>query len=532
MFANPSMGSRSSEVLMVLRRIKAFMLLSTLAGACGGIVPSDPVSTGEQAIIGGQVCTDRPSTVALVVRMGGLEQFCSGTLIGKRHVLTAGHCIALSGIPTSHMGVFFGTDVSRNDGPTLSVRSVTVHPNFNNRDISNDLAVVELVSDAPVNPAPMPKVPLARSDIGKDLIMVGFGVDNAQTETGNGVKRTTTLRLKDLDNSHLYYGDRTRGTCQGDSGGSSYLVQDGVFVLVGVTSYGSQDCVSMGADTRVDAYRDWILSQIARDTVGPDLSVEAPTDGEHVPTSFEASVRATDPNGVVQVVIEVDGQRVAATTSEPFQIPLDLAPGPHTVTVRAADLYWNWSEQSMAIIVDCSTNEQCGSGRICSMATCVEPASLGGECVADTDCPEGKCVLGSDGVKVCSRLCTNAGDCPPAYECGAGVCVRRLAIPQGAVGAPCSSDAQCASGICVGAETPSGFCSTTCDPSSSCPNDAVCGEAPAGSNLCGPPRLKSNRTSGCSANADPSSSPMAMAWAILAAAALWRGRRSRRSTRA
>ena len=84
--------------------------------------------------------------------------------------------------------------------------------------------------------------------------MVGYGVTNAKSQTGNGTRRTVNETIEDQDTTFLYYGGGVSGTCQGDSGGPTFLMMNGVKTLVAVTSYGDSTCVQLGANTRVDTY--------------------------------------------------------------------------------------------------------------------------------------------------------------------------------------------------------------------------------------------------------------------------------------
>ena len=59
-----------------------------------------------------------------------------------------------------------------------------------------------------------------------------------------GVSDTNLLCFIQTDN---------KGKCQGDSGGPSFAMIDGRATIVGVTSFGDQNCAQFGADTRTDA---------------------------------------------------------------------------------------------------------------------------------------------------------------------------------------------------------------------------------------------------------------------------------------
>ena len=68
-----------------------------------------------------------------------------------------------------------------------------------------------------------------RSFVGERFIFVGYGVTDAQRQTGNGTRRTVDGVITSIDENFIHYGDGTSGTCQGDSGGPTFLTfADGV----------------------------------------------------------------------------------------------------------------------------------------------------------------------------------------------------------------------------------------------------------------------------------------------------------------
>jgi hypothetical protein len=74
----------------MLERALAATLLITLAG-CGG---EGGVGGAAEAIRGGEPASDYPEAVLVdMLRDGALSAACSGALIGRRVVLTAGHCV-------------------------------------------------------------------------------------------------------------------------------------------------------------------------------------------------------------------------------------------------------------------------------------------------------------------------------------------------------------------------------------------------------------------------------------------------------
>jgi cysteine-rich repeat protein len=202
-------------------------------------------------IVGGLLDEARPYVVG--VGFGDIA-ICTGTLISTRTVLTAAHC-------SNPSKVFFGADVR---APALSiVASQRIsHPGFS-PSFSNDLQLLFLDEDAPVQPAP-----LFRQDIdafvGEEITLVGFGVTTPNTQA-DGYKRSVVVTLDavgpatlsggfvdSIDETQLYYQDPLRNTCTGDSGGPSFLIQLGVEHHIGVTSFGDPGCSIDGVNARSD----------------------------------------------------------------------------------------------------------------------------------------------------------------------------------------------------------------------------------------------------------------------------------------
>jgi Trypsin len=241
--------------------IKAAVAILALSGCAssGGEtagVAEEDLSTDESALIGGATDLGHAYVVAVGDDNGA---FCTGTVVSRRVVLTAGHCFG--GITR----VYFGTRASR---PTRSI-AVTQeirHPRYNDTTLANDVTVLALESDALVQPAPLLRETMANTAdyVGSNFTFVGYGLSNGQRGTGFGVKRVTKFPIAavgparvggtpgSIDATQFYYRTPGKNTCNGDSGGPAFLVRNGVELHAGVTSFGDQFCTVDGVQQKTD----------------------------------------------------------------------------------------------------------------------------------------------------------------------------------------------------------------------------------------------------------------------------------------
>src|SRR5439155_8022581 len=119
--------------------------------------------------------------------------FCTGTVISKRTVLTAGHCIG--GVKN----IFVGASVNGTSAVKLPVIEEIQHPMY--RDLPNDnatfdLGILHLGADAPVQAVPLLRDTMTNTPrfIGPSLVFVGYGITSG-SGGGFGVKRVTTFPI-------------------------------------------------------------------------------------------------------------------------------------------------------------------------------------------------------------------------------------------------------------------------------------------------------------------------------------------------
>lgn len=195
-----------------------------------------------------------------------VDQFASGVVIGKRHVLTAAHVV----IDTK--------DWSVEDGERkVAVKGVSVHPQFTEARFGHsDVAIATLSEDWPLDFYP----PIYRGDSepGAIVSICGYGVTGT-FDTGyqfsDGIKRAGSNIIDRTEAGMLVcsvLGGRKTALefliTPGDSGGGLFIGNE----LAGINSVIMRDKGSPSGrygdesgHTRLTLHREWILKEVSCD---------------------------------------------------------------------------------------------------------------------------------------------------------------------------------------------------------------------------------------------------------------------------
>lgn len=279
-------------------KITKLVILSSIAMSALACAPqsqqpqSQLASESSESIVNGTAVKSQDvlskSTVALYINFPKkdgtteLMNFCTGTLISKDLVLSAGHCFAdfakQLGVSIEvlrpHLRVGFGIDVGSdlNDKRVefRSIKNIVVHKDYvvdsvvdADTNPMEDIAMVKLDADAPAS-AKTASLPGTDKHLVKDksVTLVGFGLtDGVKGTSATGMNKVNVK----IDEPHFTTAQFTyktlngKSACSGDSGGPAYIKSQGKVFVVGVTSWGDRNCQVMGAYTSVYAFLPWIM---------------------------------------------------------------------------------------------------------------------------------------------------------------------------------------------------------------------------------------------------------------------------------
>lgn len=223
----------------------------------------------EPYIVGGNQTTAYKSVVAILIK-GALH--CTGTIVGKRTVLTAAHCLEGYDKQYSDFTVVVGSNVVQPSAGPIKVVG-NEYPKgdpegykFERAALIDDIGLVYLEHDLDIQPVDLHSGNPNWNDIkakGLNLTFVGFGYDMLNKEqVGLGVKREGSWHINgEIENRRVKFSIPGKNTCKGDSGGPAFLIENGSIKQVAITSGGAGDC-SYGLETRIDAFNGWLAGKI------------------------------------------------------------------------------------------------------------------------------------------------------------------------------------------------------------------------------------------------------------------------------
>ncbi|EZA59134.1 hypothetical protein DMN91_008353 [Ooceraea biroi] len=222
-------------------------------------------------IVGGSSAGEGQYPYQASLRYRG-RHFCGGSIINKRWILTASHC--LTGFNDTAISVVLGTNTLDKGGDEYASIKKWVHPFYSSALIRNDIGLIKLDRDIvfgdKVKPINLPAKNFDKFDY--PAMLSGWGTTSFPGEAPNELqhiqltvidqKQCLSTSFRITNNNICTLNKQGEGACHGDSGGP--LVTDGE--QIGVVSWGVP-CAKGHPDvfTRVHSYLDWIKQHIQKE---------------------------------------------------------------------------------------------------------------------------------------------------------------------------------------------------------------------------------------------------------------------------
>lgn len=260
-----------------------------LANADESVLPENFIP--ETAVVGGSDASfgQFESIVALVdASVQGqssalVRQFCGGTIIGSRWVMTAAHCVhtqAGAVIDASGIRIVEGSlDLQGDDVEERVVTTIFVHPGYDHGSIDtrDDIALLEIANELDSTPVELSSRDPESLD-GVFATVAGWGATEFQNnipfafasnlqQASVPIVTRAACNVPESYNGLIQPGQMCAGfinggvdACVGDSGGPLYIGEGSDQVQVGITSFGAGCAVPnfYGVYTSVSDYIEWI----------------------------------------------------------------------------------------------------------------------------------------------------------------------------------------------------------------------------------------------------------------------------------
>uniref|UniRef100_A0A8C5MW66 Ovochymase-2 n=1 Tax=Leptobrachium leishanense TaxID=445787 RepID=A0A8C5MW66_9ANUR len=226
-------------------------------------------------VIGGQPAPSKSWPWIVSLQTKRRQHYCGGTILNEKWILTAAHCNFRVGTDKVFVGK---TDLSLEDGLEVFVIETYTHP-LHDPDVlppSNDLTLLELnppllLGHAVACASLQLKAVLANAS----CMTAGWGAIKARNYKLPNVLQHAMLPLvpfescrgfwgSDINDKNVCAGGMGATSCVGDSGGPLICKVKSQYLLVGVVSWGSDECdlKAPAVYTNVSSYSDWLSDYI------------------------------------------------------------------------------------------------------------------------------------------------------------------------------------------------------------------------------------------------------------------------------
>lgn len=301
------------------RRVTAALMTAaiTLAALIFGPLPAS------QAVVGGTPTdiTSHPWQVLVIATPD--NRLCGGSIVDTQWVITAAHCVA--GLRAVDLDVHAGISAlsDRAPGNQVPVVQVLVHPDWDEANYRNDVALLQLRDPLPIGSSMAPIALPSGQDAalwppaGTPATISGWGSTEFDGAPSNQLRSAQVQILGGPDTNECgRYGGSFSvdveicaglpqggvDACQGDSGSPLVIEVAGRPVLAGVTSVGFE-CARAdypGIFTRLTSFVSWLQSYVPALSGPPNAPQQVAVSaiaGERIVVEWQAPIVEPAPSG-------------------------------------------------------------------------------------------------------------------------------------------------------------------------------------------------------------------------------------------